>query len=57
VSVLLHIILLTIKTGVISDIKESKTSVPGTPGGQHAIEYGAYKSLDKLLNWPDDWKK
>ena len=38
-------------------IKESKTSVPGTPGGQHAIEYGAYKSLDKLLNWPDDWKK
>ena len=38
-------------------IKESKTSVPGTPGGQHAIEYGACKSLDKLLNWPDDWKK
>ncbi|HNY55270.1 MAG TPA: hypothetical protein PKI86_06565, partial [Chitinophagales bacterium] len=37
-------------------IKESKTSVPGTPGGQHAIEYGAYKSLDKLLNWPSDWK-
>ena len=38
-------------------IKESKTSVPGTPGGQHAIEYGMYKSLDKLLNWPSDWKK
>ena len=37
-------------------IKESKTSVPGTPGGQHAIEYGAYKSLDKLLKWPSDWK-
>lgn len=37
-------------------IKESKTTVPGTPGGQHAIEYGAYKSLDKLLNWPSDWK-
>jgi hypothetical protein len=37
-------------------IKESKTSVPGTPGGQHAIEYGGYKSLDKLLNWPSDWK-
>ncbi len=38
-------------------IKESKTSVPGTPGGQYAIEYGAYKSLDKLLNWPSDWKQ
>ncbi len=38
-------------------IKESKTSVPGTSGGQHAIEYGNYKSLDKLLVWPDDWKK
>ncbi len=37
-------------------IKESKTSVPGTPGGQHAIEYGEYKSLDKLLKWPSDWK-
>lgn len=38
-------------------IKETKTSVPGTPGGQHAIEYGAYKSLDKLLKWPEEWKK
>ncbi len=38
-------------------IKESYTSVPGTPGGQHAIEYGAYKSLDKLLKWPEEWKK
>jgi hypothetical protein len=38
-------------------IKETKTSVPGTAGGQHAIEYGAYKSLDKLLKWPEDWKK
>ncbi len=38
-------------------IKEYKTSAPGTTGGQHAIEYGAYKSLDKLLKWPDDWKK
>lgn len=38
-------------------IKESKTSVSGTPGGQHAIEYGPYKSLDKLLKWPEDWKK
>lgn len=37
-------------------IKEYKTSVPGTPGGQHAIEYGAYKSLDKLLKWPEEWK-
>lgn len=37
-------------------IKESKTSVTGTPGGQHAIEYGKYKSLDKLLKWPSDWK-
>jgi hypothetical protein len=38
-------------------IKETYTSVPGTPGGQHAIEYGAYKSLDNLLSWPEDWKK
>jgi hypothetical protein len=38
-------------------IKEFKTSVPGTAGGQYAIEYGAYKSLDKLLKWPEDWKK
>jgi hypothetical protein len=38
-------------------IKEFKTSVPGTAGGQHAIEYGTYKSLDRLLNWPEDWKK
>jgi hypothetical protein len=38
-------------------IKETKTSVPGTSGGQHAIEYGEYKSLDKLLKWPEDWKK
>jgi hypothetical protein len=38
-------------------IKEFKTSVPGTAGGQHAIEYGTYKSLDKLLKWPEDWKK
>lgn len=38
-------------------IKEFKTSVPGTTGGQYAIEYGAYKSLDKLLKWPEDWKK
>lgn len=38
-------------------IKETKTSVPGTAGGQHAIEYGAYKPLDNLLNWPSDWKK
>lgn len=38
-------------------IKEYITSVPGTAGGQRAIEYGSYKSLDKLLKWPDDWKK
>ncbi|HUM52769.1 MAG TPA: hypothetical protein PK431_13180 [Chitinophagales bacterium] len=38
-------------------IKEFKTSVPGTAGGQHAIEYGSYKNLDNLLNWPNDWKK
>lgn len=38
-------------------IKETKTSVPGTPGGQYAIEYGDYKSLDKLLKWPDEWKQ
>lgn len=38
-------------------IKEFKTSVPGTPGGQYAIEYGDYKSLDKLLKWPTDWKQ
>ncbi len=38
-------------------IKEFKTSVSGTPGGQYAIEYGDYKSLDKLLKWPEEWKR
>lgn len=38
-------------------IKEFKTSVSGTSGGQYAIEYGGYKSLDKLLKWPEEWKK
>jgi hypothetical protein len=38
-------------------VKEFKTSVSGTPGGQHAIEYGDYKSLDKLLKWPEEWKR